>query len=308
MGNQKALEIINLTKVYKGGLKAVDDVSFDVKAGDFFALLGPNGAGKSTTLGMISSLVNKTAGKIKIFGFDIDTDYSQARKHLGVMSQEVNLNVFETPLNILITQAGFFGIPKKEAKEYAEYLLKEIDLYDKGNTQVRFLSGGMKRRLMVVRALVHKPKLLILDEPTAGVDVQLRNSLWEMISKLNKEGLTVILTTHYLEEAESMCNHIALINKGKLHINTDMKTFLKSADKNTYIFDLKNTNDKKNIELKSGIAKIVDDQTLEVEVSKNTPLNDIFSELTTTHGLEVLSVRTKEAKLERLFIDIASEK
>ncbi|AJC48664.1 ABC transporter ATP-binding protein [Allofrancisella guangzhouensis] len=307
MSKEKALEVVNLSKVYKSGLKAVDNISFNVEKGDFFALLGPNGAGKSTTLGMISSLVNKTSGKIKIFGYDIDTGFNQARKHLGVMSQEINLNIFETPLNILITQAGFFGISKKQAQPYAEELLKKVELYEKRNTQVRFLSGGMKRRLMVIRALVHKPKLLILDEPTAGVDVELRNSLWKMISQFHKEGLTVILTTHYLEEAESMCNYIALIHKGKLHINTDMKTFLKSADKHTYIFDLKDKcND--NIRLESGISKLIDSYTLEVEVSKGVVLNDIFSELSTKYNLEVLDVRTKSAKLEQLFIDVARNK
>ena len=307
MDNNKALEINNLTKVYKGGLKAVSDISFEVKKGDFFALLGPNGAGKSTTLGMISSLVNKTSGKIKIFGYDIDTDFIQAKKHLGVMPQEVNLNIFEKPIDVLTTQAGFFGISKKEALSYAEELLKKVDLYDKKDTQIRFLSGGMKRRLMVIRALIHKPKLLILDEPTAGVDVELRNSLWDMIAEFHKEGLTVILTTHYLEEAESMCNRIALIHKGNVHVNTDMKTFLKSADKQIYIFDLKEKCDQ-DINLSLGNVKKVDEYTLEVEVSKGVVLNEIFSELTDKYSLDVLDVRTKEAKLEKLFIDVAKNK
>ncbi|AXA33297.1 ABC transporter ATP-binding protein [Francisella adeliensis] len=304
---QKALEINNLNKVYKGGFKAVNDISFTVNKGDFFALLGPNGAGKSTTLGMISSLVNKTSGQIKIFGHDIDNDFNQARRHLGVMAQEVNLNIFDTPMDILITQAGFFGIPKKESKPYAGELLKKVDLYDKKDTQVRFLSGGMKRRLMVIRALIHKPKLLILDEPTAGVDVELRNSLWEMISGFHKDGLTVILTTHYLEEAESMCNRIALIHKGKVHVNTDMKSFLKTADKQTYIFDLKNRCNEQ-ITLKFGVVKIIDEVTLEIEVDGGAVLNDIFAELTSKYNLEVLDVRTKAAKLEKLFIDIAKNK
>ncbi|MBK2028572.1 ABC transporter ATP-binding protein [Francisella noatunensis] len=307
MDNQNALEIKNLTKVYKGGLKAVDDISFEVKKGDFFALLGPNGAGKSTTLGMISSLVNKTSGQIKIFGYDIDKDYIQARKHLGVMAQEINLNIFEKPMDILVTQAGFFGISKKEAIPYAEELLKKVDLYEKRNTQVRFLSGGMKRRLMVVRALIHKPKLLILDEPTAGVDVELRNSLWEMISEFHKEGLTIILTTHYLEEAESMCKHIALIHKGKLCVNTDMKTFLKSADKHTYIFDLKEKC-QHELKLDLGEVKKIDDYTIEVEVTKGVVLNKIFAELSSKYDLDVLDVRSKEAKLEKLFIEVARNK
>lgn len=303
----KALEIKNLVKTYKGGHTAVSDISFDVNKGDFFALLGPNGAGKSTTLGMISSLVNKTSGQIKIFGYDIETEYANAKKSLGVMSQEINLNIFETPIDILITQAGFFGISKKETKPYAEELLKKVELYDKKDTQVRFLSGGMKRRLMVIRALVHKPKLLILDEPTAGVDVELRNSLWEMIRQFHKEGLTIILTTHYLEEAESMCNRIGLIHKGKLHVNTYMKTFLKSADKHTYIFDLENACNQ-DITLTSGITKLIDAYTLEIEANSGVILNDIFSELTHKYGLKILDIRRKAAKLEQLFIDVARNK
>lgn len=304
---EKALETINIVKTYKGGYTAVSDISFDVNKGDFFALLGPNGAGKSTTLGMVSSLVNKTSGQIKIFGHDIETDYADAKKSLGVMSQEINLNIFETPIDILVTQAGFFGISKKEAKPYAEELLKKVELFDKKDTQVRFLSGGMKRRLMVIRALIHKPKLLILDEPTAGVDVELRNSLWEMILQFHKEGLTIILTTHYLEEAESMCNRIALIHKGKLHVNTDMKSFLKSADKHTYVFSLKNDCDQE-IELSLGTTKLVDAHTLEIEVGGGVVLNEVFSELTSKYGLEVLDVRSKAAKLEQLFIDVARNK
>ncbi len=304
---EKALEIKNLVKTYKGGYTAVSDISFDVNKGDFFALLGPNGAGKSTTLGTVSSLVNKTSGQIKIFGHDIETDYANAKKSLGVMSQEINLNIFETPINILITQAGFFGISKKDAKPYVQELLKKVELYDKKDTQVRFLSGGMKRRLMVIRALIHKPKLLILDEPTAGVDVEHRNSLWEMISQFHKEGLTIILTTHYLEEAESMCNRIALIHKGELHVNTDMKTFLKSADKHVYVFDLKEGCDQE-IVLSNGTTKLVDAYTLEVEVSGGVVLNEVFSELTSKYGLEVIDVRIKAAKLEQLFIDVARNK
>ncbi|APC96926.1 ABC transporter ATP-binding protein [Francisella frigiditurris] len=308
MRKQKALELINVSKIYKGGLKAVDNISFTVNQGDFFALLGPNGAGKSTTLGMISSLVNKTGGQIKIFGYDIDVDSQKARKHLGVMAQEINLNIFETPLQTLITQAGFFGVPRKEALPYAEELLKKVDLYDKRNVQVRFLSGGMKRRLMVVRALIHKPKLLILDEPTAGVDVELRNALWEMISEFNKDGLTVILTTHYLEEAETMCNKIALIHKGVLHTNTDMKTFLKSADRQVYVFDLKNAYLGEAISLEIGQARLIDEYTLEVEVKKGILLNDVFNELVSNYNLEIMDVRTKTAKLEQLFIDVARNK
>jgi len=308
MKKQKALELIDVKKIYKNGFEAVKGISFDVYQGDFFALLGPNGAGKSTTLGMISSLVNKTSGQIKIFDHDIDTDSTNARKNLGFMSQEVNLNIFETPIDILITQAGFFGISKKESKTYAEELLKKVGLFDKKNTQVRFLSGGMKRRLMVIRALIHKPKLLILDEPTAGVDVELRNSLWEMISEFNKDGLTVILTTHYLEEAESMCNRIALIHKGQLHTNMDMKEFLKSADRQVYVFDLKNAYYGEIIKLDIGTANLIDEHTLEVEVMHGITLNTVFNELSEKYQLEILDVKTKTTKLEQLFVDVARNK
>ncbi len=308
MQQQKALELVDVKKVYNDGFEAVKGISFDVKEGDFFALLGPNGAGKSTTLGMISSLVNKTSGQIKIFGHDTETDYQKARSYLGFMAQEINLNIFETPIDILVTQAGFFGIPKKEAKPYAEELLKKVDLFEKRKTQIRFLSGGMKRRLMVIRALVHKPKLLILDEPTAGVDVELRNSMWDMIKEFHKDGLTVILTTHYLEEAESMCNRIALIHKGNLHTNMDMKTFLKSADRQIYVFDLKNAYLGESISLDIGSAILTDEHTLEVEVKKDITLNTVFNELSEKYSLEILDVRTKTAKLEQLFIDVAKNK
>lgn len=302
-----ALELSQVTKVYKGGYKAVDDISFSVKQGDFFALLGPNGAGKSTTLGMISSLVNKTSGSIKIFGYDTETQYQQARKLLGVMPQEINLNIFETPMQILCNQAGFFGVPRKEAKPYAEELLSKMSLFDKKDTQVRFLSGGMKRRLMVARALIHKPKLLILDEPTAGVDVELRQSLWEMMCELNRQGLTIILTTHYLEEAETMCNRIALIHKGTVQVSGLMRDFLRTANKEHYIVDLKTPLETDKIDLNIGQATYIDPLTIEIEVDRSIVLNDIFTALS-AQQLQVLSIRTKTAKLEQLFIDIARNK
>ncbi|TNF68019.1 MAG: ABC transporter ATP-binding protein [Gammaproteobacteria bacterium] len=312
MSSVAALSIEQVTKVYKPingqtkGFKAVDDISLSVNAGDFFALLGPNGAGKSTTIGMISSLVNKTSGSIRIFDVDLDTDPSEAKSLLGVMPQEVNLAIFETPINILVNQAGYFGIRRSEAKKRAEKRLKEMQLWDKKNTQVRFLSGGMKRRLMVARALVHNPKLLILDEPTAGVDVEIRHAIWEVLTKLNKEeGLTIILTTHYLEEAESMCNRIALMNKGKIFANTDMKSLLRNLDKETFVFDLKTPieyinqfNDAAALEV-----ELPDPLTLEVTVDKSYTLNDIFSVLT-EHQVQVISARNKKARLEQLFIDL----
>ncbi|MCF6776469.1 ABC transporter ATP-binding protein [Thiotrichales bacterium 19X7-9] len=312
MSSVAALSIEQVTKVYKPidgqtkGFKAVNDISLSVNAGDFFALLGPNGAGKSTTIGMISSLVNKTSGSICIFDVDLDANPSEAKSLLGVMPQEVNLAIFETPINILVNQAGYFGIRRSEAKKRAEKRLKEMQLWDKRNTQVRFLSGGMKRRLMVARALVHNPKLLILDEPTAGVDVEIRHAIWEVLTKLNKEeGLTIILTTHYLEEAESMCNRIALMNKGKIFANTDMKSLLRNLDKETFVFDLKTPiedinqfNDAAALEV-----ELPDPLTLEVTVDKSYTLNDIFSVLT-EHQVQVISARNKKARLEQLFIDL----
>ncbi|WP_119344655.1 ABC transporter ATP-binding protein [Facilibium subflavum] len=305
--NDKALQLINVNKIYKGGFHAVKDISFDVYPGDFFALLGPNGAGKSTTLGMISSLVNKTSGYIKICGYDIEAEYHLARKHLGVMPQEINLNIFETPIQILLAQAGFFGISRSKAKPYAEKLLKDMALWDKKDTQVRFLSGGMKRRLMVARALVHKPEVLILDEPTAGVDVELRQSLWALMQELNKKGLTIILTTHYLEEAESMCNRIALIHHGKVHISTDMKKLLRSVEKETYIFDLKSSLQGRHPQCTFGNLHVVDDVTIEIEVDRSVTLNQLFA-LLSEQNIEVISVKTKTNKLERLFIDVARSK
>lgn len=301
---EKVLELINVNKVYKGGLHAVKDISFDVYKGDFFALLGPNGAGKSTTLGMISSLVNKTSGTIRICGFDTQKQYQLARKHLGAMPQEVNLNIFETPWQILLNQAGFFGISRDQAKPYGEKLLKDMALWEKKDTQVRFLSGGMKRRVMVARALIHKPKVLILDEPTAGVDVELRQSLWKTIKKLNQEGLTIILTTHYLEEAENLCNRIAMIHRGRLHTSSDMKSLLRSIEKEVLVFDLKSPLNGKKPSCDIGCLSVVDEMTLEIEVDKSVTLNQIFSTLS-AQNIDVISIKTKTNKLEKLFIDVA---
>lgn len=307
MSYKKALSLLNVNKTYKGGFHAVKDISFDVYPGDFFALLGPNGAGKSTTLGMISALVNKTSGSIEVCGYDTVKSPFMARKHLGVMPQEINLNIFETPMQILLTQAGYFGIDRATTKPYAEKLLKDMALWDKKDEQVRFLSGGMKRRFMVARALIHKPKVLILDEPTAGIDVELRHSLWEQMRLLNQEGLTIILTTHYLEEAENMCNRIALMHQCKLHTSSDMKTLLRSVEKEIYIFDLKNTLPSKQLHCEYGHCQLVDPTTLEIEVDKYVTLNQLFAELS-KQNIEVLSVKTKTNKLEKLFIDFVRKK
>ncbi|MCF6767904.1 ABC transporter ATP-binding protein [Thiotrichales bacterium 19S11-10] len=310
-----ALELENVTKVYRAVDKgasdfmAVNDVSLSVNSGDFFALLGPNGAGKSTTIGMVSSLVNKTSGEIKIFGIDVNDNPVKAKSLLGVMPQEVNLAIFENPMNILLNQAGYFGISRKEARANAEKRLKEMQLWDKRQTQVRFLSGGMKRRLMVARALVHNPKLLILDEPTAGVDVEIRQAIWEVLTHLNREeGLTIILTTHYLEEAESMCNRIALMNKGKVFANTDMKSLLRNLDKETFVFDLKEPlRDVHELDSEEALkAVLTDPLTLEITVDKTATLNDIFN-LLTKYQVQVISARNKKARLEQLFIDLVRQ-
>ena len=298
-----ALNIKNLTKVYKTGLRAVDNISLNVEKGDFFALLGPNGAGKSTALGMISSLVNITEGEIEIFGNNVQERYIQARKLLGFMPQEININIFRTPEQILINQAGFFGIKRKKAETKVEMLLHEMGLWDKRNTQGRFLSGGMKRRLMVARALIHDPKLLILDEPTAGVDVELRLLMWKHINKLNKNGMTVILTTHYLEEAESLCNKIALMNNGHVYANTDMKSLLKGIEKEKYIIDLNVPYASSHLSLPEGEGVLIDPLTMEFTLNSKTSVSSLFKSLN-AKNIEVQSIKPSKTRLEQLFIDI----
>jgi len=307
MKTDLALNINNVTKIYSTGIKAVDNISFKVKKGDFLALLGPNGAGKSTTLGMISSLINITKGDIEIFGNSIKTNRVRAKKYLGTMQQEFNINFFRTPIQIMLNQAGYYGIPRKTAIIEVESLLKKMQLWDKRNTQGRFLSGGMKRRLMVARALVHKPKLLILDEPTAGVDVELRQSLWEQIKQFNSEGMTIILTTHYLEEAENLCNRIVLINNGKINTSTDMKSLLKSLEKETYIIDLKNPFNESELHLPIGKGTFKDPHTLQFTVSKGVTLSSLFNYLAELK-LEVISIKPHKTRLEQLFIDIVNSK
>ena len=233
-----ALTIRNLTKTYANGVQALKGIDLEVKKGDFFALLGPNGAGKSTTIGVISSLVNKTGGDVSIFGYSLDTQRSLAKKQIGVVPQEFNFNQFEKVFDIVVTQAGFYGIPAPLARERAEKYLRQLGLWDKRDKQSRTLSGGMKRRLMIARALVHEPELLILDEPTAGVDIELRRSMWDFLTRLNEQGKTIILTTHYLEEAESLCRHIAIIDHGIIAENTDMKSLLEQLQVETFVLDL----------------------------------------------------------------------
>lgn len=300
----KALEIKNLNKIYDNNLIALDNVSLNVNQGDFYALLGPNGAGKSTMIGIISSLVNKSSGSVKILGLDIDTHHSEAKKKIGIVGQEVNFNQFETVHNILLHQAGFFGLPYKDVKTNTEFFLKRLNLWDKRNEQGRNLSGGMKRRLMVAKALVNKPELLILDEPTAGVDTELRRSLWDFLIEINKNGTTIILTTHYLEEAERLCKNISIIDHGKIVRNSDMNSFLREVEIETFIFDLKD----KLFEIPSTdnfkIIKI-DDSTLSVQANKGISLNTIFN-FFNNNNIEILSMRNETNRLEELFLELTN--
>ena len=296
-----ALEISGLTKTYKGGFQALKGIDLTVKQGDFFALLGPNGAGKSTTIGIITSLVNKTAGSVAVFGHDIDQALEAAKSFIGLVPQEFNFNQFESLMKILVNQAGYYGVERKIAEQRAEKYLKQLDLWEKRNDAARMLSGGMKRRLMIARALMHEPKMLILDEPTAGVDIELRRSMWGFLRELNEQGITIILTTHYLEEAEMLCRNIAIIDSGIIVENTDMKSLLAKLDVETFVFDLKPNSAPK--ELDSLSSRVIDDHTLEVDVNKSQTINAIFTELN-KQGLEVLSMRNKSNRLEELFVSL----
>lgn len=297
-----ALKISALSKTYDNGFQALKGIDLEVKQGDFFALLGPNGAGKSTTLGIVSGLVNKTSGSVSVYGRDIEGDWFDAKRLLGVVPQEFNFNQFEKVQDIVITQAGYYGIPLALAKERTEKYLKALDIWDKRDVQSRTLSGGMKRRLMIARALVHNPKLLILDEPTAGVDIELRLSMWEYLVKLNKEeGTTIILTTHYLEEAESLCENIAIINQGEIVKNTSMKALLQELHKQTLVVDLAQANSERPV-LSSLDARWMDDSCFEVDVEKGTAINDLFN-VFNDEGLSISGIRPKSNRLETLFVD-----
>ncbi|KTD95606.1 ABC transporter ATP-binding protein [Pseudoalteromonas sp. H71] len=299
-----ALNIEGLTKVYKNGVEAVKGVDLQVNEGDFFALLGPNGAGKSTTIGVISSLVNKTKGKVEVFGHNIDTDLEAAKAHLGLVPQEFNFSQFETLGQILVNQAGYYGVTRSEAHKRADKYLKQLGLLEKKDKQARTLSGGMKRRLMIARALMHEPKLLILDEPTAGVDIELRRSMWEFLRKINEQGVTIILTTHYLEEAELLCKNIAIIDSGRIVENTTIKALLAKLDKETFVLDLKMP--AKPVTLPGYTYTMTDDHTIEVEVAKSQGLNAVFTELT-AQGNTVLSMRNKANRLEELFVGLLEQ-
>ena len=297
-----ALVIENLTKTYKSGVQALHGIDLQVKRGEFFALLGPNGAGKSTTIGIVSSLVNKTSGSVRIFEHDLDRERVQAKSLIGLVPQEFNFNQFEKVFDIVVTQAGFYGIPARQAAERAEFYLRKLGLWEKRENAARTLSGGMKRRLMIARALVHEPELLILDEPTAGVDIELRRSMWDFLTELNKQGKTIILTTHYLEEAESLCRRIAIIDHGRIVEDTDMKTLLEKLQVETFVLDLAEPLDAAPA-LAGFDVRFRDARTLEVDVPKKAPLNDLFARLAECR-VEVLSMRNKANRLEELFMEL----
>ncbi|EGY28278.1 ABC-type multidrug transport system, ATPase component, partial [Candidatus Regiella insecticola 5.15] len=298
-----ALELSQLTKTYKGGVRALRNIDLHVEAGDFYALLGPNGAGKSTIIGIISSLVNKTTGKVKVFGYDTDKDIVNAKRQLGLVPQEFNFNPFETVLQIVTTQAGYYGVNRRQANIRAEKYLSHLELWNKRNQSARHLSGGMKRRLMIARALMHKPKLLILDEPTAGVDIELRRSMWCFLKELNAEGTTIILTTHYLEEAEMLCRNIGIIQGGKLVENTSMKQLLNKLESETFILDLAAKSPLPRLE--GYRSRLIDTSTLEVDVKREQGLNALFSQLN-AQKVNIQSMRNKTNRLEELFITLVN--
>ena len=295
-----ALTLRRLVKTYKNGVQALKGIDLDVAEGEFFALLGPNGAGKSTTIGIVTSLINKTSGTVEVFGHDIDRELEIAKACIGVVPQELNFNMFETVSTILVNQAGFYGIHRKVARDRLEKYLHQLQLWDKRNAIARSLSGGMKRRLMIARALLHEPRLLILDEPTAGVDIEVRRSMWEFLRTINDQGTTIILTTHYLEEAENLCRHVAIINQGQIIENDSMTRVLRKLHTEVFVLNLRNPLPAPP-ELPGHLVTLVDDHTLEVEVSKEQNLNDIFARLSAA-GIEVLSMRNKSNRLEELFV------
>jgi ABC-2 type transport system ATP-binding protein len=299
-----ALEITQLHKIYDNGFEALKGISLKVEQGDFFALLGPNGAGKSTTLGVVSSLVNKTKGSVKVFGYDLDTQVSQAKCLMGVVPQEFNFNMFEKVQDVVVQQAGYYGIPRDEAIRRTEQLLKQLGLWDKRDDASRNLSGGMKRRLMIARALVHKPKLLILDEPTAGVDIELRRSMWEFLTRINEQGTTIILTTHYLEEAENLCRNIAIIDSGDIIKHSPMQDLLKTINTETIVLNLQEP--LVNLpEVEGYHLLLVNDTHIEVTLNQGQDINNVFVVLTAA-GIKVTSMRNKTNRLEELFVNLVT--
>lgn len=301
----QALIIRDLRKTYPNGFQALKGIDLEVQEGDFFALLGPNGAGKSTAIGIICSLVNKTSGQVHVFGADLDTHLEQAKSHIGLVPQEFNFNQFEPVVEIVVNQAGYYGIDRPVAYQRAETYLKQLGLWEKRRVQARELSGGMKRRLMIARALVHEPRLLILDEPTAGVDIEIRRSMWAFLRHINAQGITIILTTHYLEEAENLCRHIAIINHGRIIENTRMQTLLHRLHLETFVLNL--SQPLEVVPATPGyLLRQIDECTLEVDVSKEQGINGLFWQLS-QHGIEVISLRNKTNRLEELFMQLVEK-
>lgn len=300
-----ALKIKNLHKTYENGFVALKGIDLNIKQGDFFALLGPNGAGKSTTIGIISSLVNKTSGDVSVFGYDIETQRSQAKAMIGLVPQEFNFNVFEPVEEVIVNQGGYYGIPRKEAFIRSEKILKKLGLWDKRRELGRNLSGGMKRRLLIARALIHQPKLLILDEPTAGVDIEIRRTMWEFLTEINEAGTTIILTTHYLEEAENLCRNIAIIEQGNVVTHSSMKSLLSQLNSETFILDLKQAITQLP-ETNQYSLHSRDKHTLEVQYDKSYSVNEVF-EFLTKHNIQVSSMRNKTNRLEELFMNLVDK-
>jgi len=301
-----ALSVRGLTKTYRNGVHALKGIDLDVEEGDFFALLGPNGAGKTTLIGIATSLVNKSAGSISVFGHDIDRELDRAKSCIGIVPQEINFNMFETPETIVVNQAGFYGVERGLARQRAEKYLKQLQIWDKRKGMARALSGGMKRRLMIARALMHEPRLLILDEPTAGVDIEIRRSMWEFLRQINEQGTTIILTTHYLEEAESLCRNIAIIDGGRIVERDRMSNLLRKLQTETFLLSLRNP--VQQVPSLAGYrVALVDDHTLEVEMSKEQSLNDIFVRLS-GQGIDVVSMRNKVNRLEEMFMRLVENR
>ena len=299
-----ALKINGLRKTYDNGFEALKGIDLAVETGDFFALLGPNGAGKSTTIGILCSLVNKSSGSVKVMGYDIDTDFGMAKRRLGVVPQEFNFNQFERIQNILVNTAGYYGIPRDQAMPRIEHYLKRLGLWDKRDNPARALSGGMKRRLLIARALVHQPDLLILDEPTAGVDIELRRGMWDFLAEINNQGTTIILTTHYLEEAEALCRKVSIINHGEIIVHSSTRDLLATLHTMTFVCDL--ASPVQALPTIDGYECVLaDPMTLEVEVDKGQSLNEVFAALS-AHEISVVSMRTKTNRLEELFVSMTS--
>ena len=296
----QALSVRGLVKTYANGAQALQGIDLDVERGDFFALLGPNGAGKTTLIGILTSLVNKTAGTVSVFGADIDSQHELAKSYIGIVPQELNLNLFETLETVVVNQAGFYGIARNVAQQRAEQYLKQLSLWDRRNRLARTLSGGMKRRLMIARALMHRPRLLILDEPTAGVDIEIRRSMWDFLRELNEQGTTIILTTHYLEEAEALCRNIAIINGGRIAARDSMQSLLRRLHSETFVLNLRQSVTRAP-PIPGHIVELVDPHTLEVELTRDQNLNDVFAALSAA-SVQVLSMRNKVNRLEEIFM------